>query len=105
MSQQDSNDTPCEFSRRKLLAGVASVGALAIGAAAPAGNALHDRALGPIERRRLRHLLHCRSRKRGPTTKLFPISLHAFTSYFTLGLNNLHRFPRSPLLSSNREPS
>ena len=37
MSQQDSNDTTTrEFSRRKLLAGVASVGALAIGAAAPA---------------------------------------------------------------------
>jgi pimeloyl-ACP methyl ester carboxylesterase len=36
MSQQDSNDTTREFSRRKLLAGVASVGALAIGAAAPA---------------------------------------------------------------------
>jgi len=36
MSQQDSNDTTREFSRRKLLAGVASVGALAIGAAPPA---------------------------------------------------------------------
>ena len=36
MSQQDSNDTTREFSRRKLLAGITSVGALAIGAAAPA---------------------------------------------------------------------
>jgi hypothetical protein len=36
MSQQDSNDTTRVFSRRKLLAGVASVGVLAIGAAAPA---------------------------------------------------------------------
>src|SRR5262249_25938309 len=37
MSEQDSNDTTMlEFSRRKLLAGGASVGALAIGATAPA---------------------------------------------------------------------
>jgi pimeloyl-ACP methyl ester carboxylesterase len=36
MSEQNSNDTALEFSRRKLLAGAATVGALAISAIAPA---------------------------------------------------------------------
>jgi pimeloyl-ACP methyl ester carboxylesterase len=36
MSERDSNATTLNFSRREVLAGVASVGALAIGAAAPA---------------------------------------------------------------------